>query len=90
MRRGLTIFIVFTALMAAAPFAADNYVVRLCTFPGVVVHEWAHAQFCERLGVPVYEVVYFQLRDPPRKLTPLPLEISRAFVLANGALITSG
>jgi branched-chain amino acid transport system permease protein len=32
MRRALTIFIVFTALMAAAPFLADNYVVRLCTF----------------------------------------------------------
>ncbi len=32
MRRGLTVFIVFTALMAAAPFVADNYVVRLCTF----------------------------------------------------------
>src|SRR5262245_5701830 len=32
MKRGLTFFIVFTALMAAAPFVADNYVVRLCTF----------------------------------------------------------
>ena len=32
MKRGITLFIVFTALMAAVPFVADNYVVRLCTF----------------------------------------------------------
>jgi branched-chain amino acid transport system permease protein len=32
MRRGLTFFVVFTMLMAAAPFVTDNYVVRLCTF----------------------------------------------------------
>jgi branched-chain amino acid transport system permease protein len=32
MRRGLTIFVAFTVLMAAVPFVADNYVVRLCTF----------------------------------------------------------
>jgi branched-chain amino acid transport system permease protein len=32
MRRGITVFVVFTALMAATPFVADNYVVRLCTF----------------------------------------------------------
>jgi branched-chain amino acid transport system permease protein len=32
MKRGLTVFVVFTVLIAAAPFVADNYVVRLCTF----------------------------------------------------------
>lgn len=32
MRRGLTIFVAFTVLMAAVPFVADNYVVRMCTF----------------------------------------------------------
>jgi branched-chain amino acid transport system permease protein len=32
MRRDLTIFVVFTLVMSAAPFVADNYVVRLCTF----------------------------------------------------------
>jgi len=32
MRRGLTIFVAFTVLMALVPFVADNYVVRLCTF----------------------------------------------------------
>ena len=32
MKRGLTIFIACTAVIAAVPFVADNYVVRLCTF----------------------------------------------------------
>ena len=32
MKRGLTIFIACTVVIAAAPFVADNYVVRLCTF----------------------------------------------------------
>ena len=32
MRRGLAIFVAFTLLMAAVPFVADNYAVRLCTF----------------------------------------------------------
>lgn len=41
-----------------------GFLVGLLTFPGVVVHEWAHAQFCDRLGVPVYEVVYFRLGSP--------------------------
>src|SRR5688572_2052076 len=31
-RGGLTFFVVVTVLMAVAPFVADNYVVRLCTF----------------------------------------------------------
>jgi branched-chain amino acid transport system permease protein len=32
MKRGVTIFIVCTSVMAIVPFVADNYVVRLCTF----------------------------------------------------------
>lgn len=32
MKRPLVLFAAFTIVMAAAPFVADNYVVRLCTF----------------------------------------------------------
>src|SRR5678816_3073321 len=32
MRRGVTIFIACTAVIAMTPFVADNYVVRSCTF----------------------------------------------------------
>lgn len=32
-------------------------------FPGVMVHELAHQLFCRLMGVPVYEVKYFQFAD---------------------------
>ncbi|QLG49325.2 metalloprotease family protein [Natrinema halophilum] len=38
---------------------------RLFTVPGVVVHEFAHKWACEFVGVPVLEVAYFRLSDPP-------------------------
>lgn len=34
------------------------------TFPGVMVHEWAHKNACQRFGIPVYEVVYFKFGNP--------------------------
>jgi hypothetical protein len=38
--------------------------VSLVTFPGVIVHEWAHKFFCDRAGVPVAKVSYFRLGNP--------------------------
>ncbi len=38
---------------------------RLAMAPGVVVHEFAHAQACRLVGVSVVEVVYFRFGDPP-------------------------
>ncbi|SEH13186.1 Putative zincin peptidase [Natronorubrum sediminis] len=40
-------------------------VLRVFSAPGVVVHEFAHKQACDAAGVPVAEVVYFRLGDPP-------------------------
>lgn len=39
-------------------------VVTWVTFPGVVLHEWSHKFFCDRVEVPVYEVKYFRFGDP--------------------------
>ena len=39
-------------------------IISLLTFPGVIVHEWAHKQFCDRAGVPVAKVRYFRLGNP--------------------------
>ena len=36
----------------------------LVTFPGVVVHEFAHKVACDWIGVPVLEVRYFRLGNP--------------------------
>jgi len=33
------------------------------TFPGVIVHEFAHKIFCNLSGVKVYEVKYFSIRN---------------------------
>jgi len=36
----------------------------LWTFPGVVIHELAHKEFCRYYRIPVKEVCYFQLGEP--------------------------
>ncbi len=41
-----------------------GWLISLLTFPGVVVHEWAHKIFCDHLGVRVHKVVYFQFGNP--------------------------
>lgn len=35
------------------------------TFIGVVIHEYAHKKFCNHYRIPVKEVCYFQLGNPP-------------------------
>jgi len=37
-----------------------GFLITLVTFPGVIVHEFAHALFCRMLGLNIYEVKYFQ------------------------------
>ncbi|AGB38192.1 DUF3267 domain-containing protein [Natronococcus occultus] len=47
--------------------------VHLFAFPGVVVHEFAHATACRLVGVRVIEAVYFRFGNPPgyvRHATP--------------------
>jgi hypothetical protein len=42
-----------------------GWFIAAVTFPGIILHEWAHKFFCERTGVPVYEVMYFQFGESP-------------------------
>ena len=37
-------------------------VVSILTFPGVILHEYAHKLACEYYGVPVYDVKYFSFK----------------------------
>jgi hypothetical protein len=37
--------------------------ISLLTFPGVIVHEWAHKKFCEWFGVKVLEVKYYKFNN---------------------------
>ncbi len=37
-----------------------GFIFKLVTFPGVMLHEFAHKKFCDWFGVKVLKVVYFQ------------------------------
>ncbi len=41
-----------------------GFLIAICTFPGVIVHEAAHLFFCKIRGVGVMEVCFFQLKNP--------------------------
>jgi hypothetical protein len=41
-----------------------GFVISIATFPGVIVHELAHQIFCYFCGLKVYEVKYFQMKNP--------------------------
>lgn len=41
-------------------FFIPGWLIAAVTFPGVMLHEWAHKFFCERSHVPVFEVKYFR------------------------------
>lgn len=45
-------------------FFIPGEVISVLTFPGVILHEYAHKKFCELLGVQVYEVCYFRFGNP--------------------------
>ncbi len=45
-------------------FIIPGFLIAAVTFPGVMVHEFAHQIFCRLFRVPVYNVVYFQFKNP--------------------------
>lgn len=45
-------------------FFVPGILITIVTFPGVIVHELAHQLFCRLYKVPVFQVVYFQAKNP--------------------------
>lgn len=45
-------------------FFIPGFLITLVTFPGVIVHEFAHQLFCRYYRIPVFKVVYFQTGNP--------------------------
>ena len=45
-----------------------GYFITWITFPGVIVHEFAHALFCRLFGVKIYGIVYFRLTTSSKEL----------------------
>lgn len=41
-----------------------GFLISILTFPGVIIHELAHQLFCYLCGLKVYEVKYFQFKNP--------------------------
>lgn len=41
-----------------------GFVISLLTFPGVIVHESAHLLFCRLFKLAVFDVKFFQLKNP--------------------------
>jgi len=42
-----------------------RYLLSYVTFPGVIIHEFAHAWACRRMGVRVIKVCYLRFGNPP-------------------------
>jgi hypothetical protein len=45
-------------------FFVPGILISIATFPGVIVHEFAHQLFCRLTRVAVFKVVYFQFQNP--------------------------
>lgn len=46
-------------------FFIPGQLIAIATFPGVIVHEFAHMIFCRIRGVAVLDACYFQFDNPP-------------------------
>jgi hypothetical protein len=58
------------------------------SFPGVIIHEWAHKKFCNWSGVPVYKVVYFSFGNPAGYVIHAqPQKYGQTFWISVGPLI---
>ena len=45
-------------------FFVQGILISVITFPGVIVHELAHAIFCKLLRIPIYDAKFFQCSNP--------------------------
>lgn len=67
-----------------------GFLIAAVTFPGVIVHEFAHQLFCRLFGVPVHDVVYFQMKNPSGYVAHEPTEKPLAsFMISVGPFIVN-
>jgi hypothetical protein len=45
-------------------FFIPGFIISILTFPGVILHEFAHKKFCDFFKVNVHEVCYFRFGNP--------------------------
>lgn len=67
-----------------------GFLISAVTFPGVMVHEFAHQLFCRLFHVPVYDVVYFQMKNPSGYVAHEPADKPLAsFMISVGPFIVN-
>ena len=45
-------------------FFIPGQLISILSFPGVIVHEFAHVLFCKLRNVAIFDVCYFRVGDP--------------------------
>ena len=71
-------------------FIIPGFLVSAVTFPGVIVHESAHQLFCRIFRVPVYDVVYFQMKNPCGYVAHEPTErLLASFMISVGPFLVN-
>lgn len=69
-------------------FLIPGQLIALLTFPGVIVHELAHQFFCRLCNVAVFEVKYFQMKNPAGYVVhEIPSKVSQSFIISIGPFI---
>jgi hypothetical protein len=62
--------------------------ISIITFPGIIIHEWAHKLFCNLTGVRVDRVVYFQFTNPAGFVShEKPIKFNQIFWISTGPLV---
>jgi hypothetical protein len=71
-------------------FFIPGFLISIATFPGVIVHEFAHRLFADLTGVAVYKVCYFRVGNPAGYVLHGPTPSLRsALLIAVGPLIVN-
>lgn len=67
-----------------------GWLIALCTFPGVIVHEAAHMLFCKLGGVPVLDVCFLRMGNPVGYVVHEPIkDFHTSFLVCVGPLIVN-
>ena len=67
-----------------------GWLIALITFPGIILHEWAHKFFCDRTGVPVHKICYFRLGNPAGYVIHGTVEsYGKAFLIATAPFLVN-
>ena len=65
-----------------------GWFISIITFPGVIIHEWAHKKYCDWTDTKVHKAVYFRIGNPAGYVIhEKPKKYSQIFWISVGPLI---